>query len=34
MPKDENEGRHMVNTALSYEEGPIAIASRAETGSA
>ncbi|AGF27113.1 MULTISPECIES: 1-deoxy-D-xylulose-5-phosphate synthase [Bacillus amyloliquefaciens group] len=25
MPKDENEGRHMVNTALSYEEGPIAM---------
>ncbi|CCP22220.1 1-deoxyxylulose-5-phosphate synthase [Bacillus velezensis UCMB5036] len=25
MPKDENEGRHMVNTALAYEEGPIAM---------
>lgn len=25
MPKDEKEGRHMVNTALSYEEGPIAM---------
>lgn len=25
MPKDENEGRHMVNTALDYEEGPIAM---------
>ncbi|PJN84228.1 1-deoxy-D-xylulose-5-phosphate synthase [Bacillus velezensis] len=25
MPKDENEGRHMVNTALNYEEGPIAM---------
>ncbi|MBT2574481.1 1-deoxy-D-xylulose-5-phosphate synthase [Bacillus sp. ISL-51] len=25
MPKDENEGRHMVNTALSFEEGPIAM---------
>lgn len=25
MPKDENEGRHMVNTALNYEEGPVAM---------
>ncbi|WP_445593633.1 1-deoxy-D-xylulose-5-phosphate synthase [Bacillus velezensis] len=25
MPKDENEGRHMVNTALNYDEGPIAM---------
>lgn len=25
MPKDENEGQHMVNTALSYEDGPIAM---------
>ncbi|MEC1905940.1 1-deoxy-D-xylulose-5-phosphate synthase [Bacillus velezensis] len=25
MPKDENEGRHMVNTAINYEEGPIAM---------
>ncbi|CCF05807.1 MULTISPECIES: 1-deoxy-D-xylulose-5-phosphate synthase [Bacillus] len=25
MPKDENEGRHMVNTALNYEDGPIAM---------
>ncbi len=25
MPKDENEGQHMVNTALKYDEGPIAI---------
>ncbi|GAA0296450.1 1-deoxy-D-xylulose-5-phosphate synthase [Gracilibacillus halotolerans] len=24
MPKDENEGQHMVHTALSYNEGPIA----------
>lgn len=25
MPKDENEGQHMVKTALSYENGPIAM---------
>ncbi|MGE7759314.1 1-deoxy-D-xylulose-5-phosphate synthase [Peribacillus sp. NPDC097895] len=25
MPKDENEGQHMVNTALSYNDGPIAM---------
>lgn len=25
MPKDENEGQHMVKTALSYDEGPIAM---------
>lgn len=25
MPKDENEGQHMVHTALSYDEGPIAM---------
>ncbi|MBO9129717.1 1-deoxy-D-xylulose-5-phosphate synthase [Bacillus sp. 165] len=25
MPKDENEGQHMVCTALSYDEGPIAL---------
>ena len=25
MPKDENEGQHMVNTALQYNEGPIAL---------
>lgn len=25
MPKDENEGQHMVKTALSYEDGPIAM---------
>jgi 1-deoxy-D-xylulose-5-phosphate synthase len=25
MPKDENEGQHMVNTALNYDEGPIAM---------
>lgn len=25
MPKDENEGQHMVHTALSYEDGPIAL---------
>ncbi|PLR76446.1 1-deoxy-D-xylulose-5-phosphate synthase [Bacillus sp. V3-13] len=25
MPKDENEGRHMVNTALKYDDGPIAM---------
>ncbi|RFU65649.1 1-deoxy-D-xylulose-5-phosphate synthase [Peribacillus glennii] len=25
MPKDENEGQHMVNTALKYDEGPIAM---------
>jgi len=25
MPKDENEGQHMVNTALAYEDGPIAM---------
>ncbi|PPA71774.1 1-deoxy-D-xylulose-5-phosphate synthase [Jeotgalibacillus proteolyticus] len=25
MPKDENEGQHMVNTAISYNEGPIAM---------
>lgn len=25
MPKDENEGQHMVNTALSYDDGPIAM---------
>ncbi|UKS63967.1 1-deoxy-D-xylulose-5-phosphate synthase [Rossellomorea marisflavi] len=25
MPKDENEGQHMVNTALSYNDGPIAL---------
>lgn len=25
MPKDENEGQHMVKTALSYDDGPIAL---------
>ncbi|WNS82000.1 1-deoxy-D-xylulose-5-phosphate synthase [Domibacillus sp. DTU_2020_1001157_1_SI_ALB_TIR_016] len=25
MPKDENEGRHMVNTAIQYDGGPIAM---------
>ncbi len=25
MPKDENEGQHMVKTAVDYEEGPIAL---------
>lgn len=25
MPKDENEGQHMVNTAIQYDEGPIAL---------
>ncbi|WP_102345647.1 1-deoxy-D-xylulose-5-phosphate synthase [Bacillus sp. Marseille-P3661] len=25
MPKDENEGQHMVNTAINYETGPIAL---------
>lgn len=25
MPKDENEGQHMVNTALCYDDGPIAM---------
>ncbi|WP_088010915.1 1-deoxy-D-xylulose-5-phosphate synthase [Gottfriedia acidiceleris] len=25
MPKDENEGQHMVNTAIKYEDGPIAL---------
>ncbi|WP_339250488.1 1-deoxy-D-xylulose-5-phosphate synthase [Sporosarcina sp. FSL W8-0480] len=25
MPKDENEGQHMVRTALSYDDGPIAM---------
>ncbi|MBS4209649.1 1-deoxy-D-xylulose-5-phosphate synthase [Bacillus sp. FJAT-50079] len=25
MPKDENEGQHMVNTAVKYDDGPIAI---------
>ena len=25
MPKDENEGQHMVKTALSYNDGPIAL---------
>jgi 1-deoxy-D-xylulose-5-phosphate synthase len=25
MPKDENEGQHMVNTAIQYENGPIAM---------
>ncbi len=25
MPKDENEGQHMVNTAISYDDGPIAM---------
>ncbi|WP_046173795.1 1-deoxy-D-xylulose-5-phosphate synthase [Domibacillus indicus] len=25
MPKDENEGRHMVNTAIQYDAGPIAM---------
>ncbi|TYR82462.1 1-deoxy-D-xylulose-5-phosphate synthase [Priestia megaterium] len=25
MPKDENEGQHMVHTALTYEDGPIAL---------
>lgn len=25
MPKDENEGQHMVHTALEYDEGPIAV---------
>lgn len=25
MPKDENEGQHMVNTAMKYDDGPIAM---------
>ena len=25
MPKDENEGQHMVNTAMQYDDGPIAM---------
>ena len=25
MPKDENEGQHMVNTAIEYDDGPIAM---------
>jgi 1-deoxy-D-xylulose-5-phosphate synthase len=25
MPKDENEGQHLVNTALKYDDGPIAL---------
>jgi 1-deoxy-D-xylulose-5-phosphate synthase len=25
MPKDENEGQHLVNTAMHYDEGPIAL---------
>ena len=25
MPKDENEGQHMVYTAIQYDDGPIAI---------
>ncbi|BCB04680.1 1-deoxy-D-xylulose-5-phosphate synthase [Bacillus sp. KH172YL63] len=25
MPKDENEGQHLVNTALQYDDGPIAL---------
>ncbi|MBM7713761.1 1-deoxy-D-xylulose-5-phosphate synthase [Bacillus thermophilus] len=25
MPKDENEGQHMVNTAIQYDDGPIAL---------
>ncbi len=25
MPKDENEGQHLVNTALQYNDGPIAL---------
>ncbi len=25
MPKDENEGQHMVNTAVNYDDGPIAL---------
>jgi len=25
MPKDENEGQHMVNTAMNYDDGPIAM---------
>ncbi|GKV68122.1 1-deoxy-D-xylulose-5-phosphate synthase [Sporosarcina sp. NCCP-2716] len=25
MPKDENEGQHMVNTAIAYDDGPIAM---------
>ena len=25
MPKDENEGQHMVNTAIEYDDGPIAL---------
>ncbi|WP_307255817.1 1-deoxy-D-xylulose-5-phosphate synthase [Oikeobacillus pervagus] len=25
MPKDENEGQHMVNTAVQYDDGPIAL---------
>ncbi len=25
MPRDENEGQHMVNTALAYDDGPIAM---------
>ena len=25
MPKDENEGQHMVKTAFEYNDGPIAL---------
>ena len=25
MPKDENEGQHLVYTAMQYEDGPIAL---------
>ena len=25
MPKDENEGQHMVKTAIEYNDGPIAM---------
>ena len=25
MPKDENEGQHMVKTAIEYNDGPIAL---------
>ncbi len=30
MPKDENEGQHMVNTAIQYDDGPIALRFHAE----
>lgn len=34
MPKDENEGQHMVNTAVKYDDGPIAMRFPRETDSA